>query len=87
VVTSFIDALTLWSLGYADQAWHRMHAALALAHQVAHVPSMSNAEVLAAILAQWCRDMPAVQVHTEALMSLGAKYGLTHRLEGIVNLT
>lgn len=78
-----IGALTLWSLGYADQVWQRMHAALALAHQVSHATSLAHAEIWAAILAQCCRDVPAVQVHADALMSLGAEYGFTHRLEQI----
>ena len=83
VIAGIIGALTLWSLGYADQARHRIHAALALAHQVAHVPSLAHAALVAAILAQWCRDVPAVQMHADALMSLGAEYGFTHRLEQV----
>ena len=81
VISGIIGALTLWGLGYADQAWHRMHAALALAHQVAQVASLTHAEWMAAILAQFCRNMPAVQVHADALRALGAEYGLAHRLE------
>src|SRR5262249_55776785 len=78
-----IGALTLWSLGYAEQAWDRMHAALALAHEVAHVPSLVHAEVLAATLAQWCRDVPAVQVHTDALTSLAVEHRFPLRLEHV----
>jgi predicted ATPase len=81
VIGGIIGALTLWSVGYADQAWQRMHAALALAHQVAHAPSLAHAESLAAILAQCCRDVPAVQGHADALQALGVEYGWAHRLE------
>jgi predicted ATPase len=81
VIAGIIGALTLWSVGYAEQAWDRMHAALALAHAVAHVPSLVHAEVLAATLAQCCRDVPAVQGHTDALTALAVEYGFPLRLE------
>jgi predicted ATPase len=81
VIAGIISALTLWSVGYAEQAWDRMHAALALAHEVAHVPSLVHAEVLAATLAQCCRDVPAVQGHTDALTALAVEYGFPLRLE------
>jgi hypothetical protein len=81
VIGGIIGALTLWSLGYAGQAWQRMHAALALAHQVAQATSLAHAEWLAAVLAQCCRDMSAVQGHADALRALGAEYGWAHRLE------
>jgi predicted ATPase len=60
-----------------------MHAALALAYQVAHAASLAHAELFAALLAQWCRDVPAVQGHADALMSLGEEHGFTHRLEQV----
>src|SRR5262249_14441699 len=72
VIAGIVGALTLWSAGHADQARHGMHTALALAHQVANAASLAHAALLAALL---------VQGHAEALMTLGAAYGWTHRLE------
>ena len=45
-------ALTLWVLGYPDQALARLHNALALAHELSHPYSLAWARCWAAIVSQ-----------------------------------
>ena len=66
VTTSPSMARALWVLGYADQAQQRSQEALALAQQVGHTPSLAYAQLFAAILAQYRRDVAATQAHAEA---------------------
>jgi predicted ATPase len=80
VTTLIFLALTLWLLGYADQAQQRCQEALAWAQQVEHTPSLAWAQVFAAILSQHCRDMAATQTHAEAMMALATAQGFAHRV-------
>jgi predicted ATPase len=61
-----LDAMTLWLLGYPAQALARLHDALALAHALSHAYSLAFAQWLAAIVYQFCRDVPAEHEQAEA---------------------
>jgi predicted ATPase len=71
----------LWALGYADQAQQRSQEALAQAQQTGHIPSLVYAEFYAAIFSQCCRDVAALQAHTDAVLGLATAHGLGHRIE------
>lgn len=62
----------LWCQGYPVQAVQRMQEALALARSLAHPYSLARAHYWAAFLHHRCRDVPAVQAHAEAFLSLAA---------------
>src|SRR5262245_54159712 len=68
-------AWTLWLLGYPAQALARVHEALALAQELAHPYSLAQARLLAAIIAQWRRDVPAVYEHAAAAVALSTAQG------------
>ena len=74
-------ARVLWALGYADQAQQRSQEALTQAQQSGHIASLVYAELYAAILAQYRRDVAAVQAHTDAVLALATAQGLGHRIE------
>ena len=68
-------ALTLWLLGYPEQALAHVHDALALAHELSHPFSLGFARLFAAFVYQWRRDMPAVQEQAEAAVALATEQG------------
>jgi class 3 adenylate cyclase/predicted ATPase len=68
-------ALTLWALGYPEQALARVHEALALAHALAHPYSLAAARCWAAFVYQHRRDVPAVHEHAEATVILSTAQG------------
>ena len=68
-------ALTLWVLGYPDQALARLHNALALAHELSHPYSLAWARCWAAIVSQLRRDVPAVHEQAEAAFTLSIEQG------------
>jgi predicted ATPase/class 3 adenylate cyclase len=70
-------AMTLWLLGYPEQALARLHEALELAHALSHPYSLAFAQCWAAMVSQYRRDMPAVHEHTEAMVVLAAEQGFT----------
>jgi len=74
-------ARVLWALGYADQAQQRSQEALTQAQQTGHISSLVYAELYAAILFQYRRDVAAVQAHTDAVLVLATTQGLGHRIE------
>ena len=61
--------------GTRQQALARLHEALALAHELAHPYSLGWAWVGAAIISQFCRDVPAVHEQTEAAVTLSTEQG------------
>jgi predicted ATPase len=63
-------AMTLWLLGYPEQALARLHEALTLAHALGHPFSLAYARCWATSVYQWCRDVPAVQEQAEAAVAL-----------------
>src|SRR5262249_49300476 len=68
-------AMTLWLLGYSDQALTRIHKALALAHELSHPVSLAYARCMAAMVSQFRRDVPAVQEQAEAAVALATEQG------------
>jgi predicted ATPase len=78
-------AWTLWLLGYPGQARARCHEALARAHELAHHPSLANAQAWMAIFYAFCRDVHAAQEQAEATITLSTERGFPPRLaEGIL---
>jgi predicted ATPase len=68
-------AWNLWLLGYPEQALAGVHEALALAHALSHPYSLAWAQCMAAWIAQFRRDVPAVQEHAEAAVALATEQG------------
>ena len=78
VACRVLAAVTLWLLGYPDQALTHIHEALALAHTLSHPYSQAYARVLAAFVTQFRRDVPAVHEHAEAAVALATEQGFPH---------
>jgi predicted ATPase len=68
-------ARTLWCLGYPDQALAHLHEALALAHELSHPYTLAFAWCQAAVVLQFCRDVPAAHEHAEAAVALATEQG------------
>jgi predicted ATPase len=68
-------ALTLWLLGYPEQALVRLHEALTLAQALVHPFSLAYARCWATSLYQWCRDVSAVHEQAEAAVALATEQG------------
>jgi predicted ATPase len=64
-------------LGYPEQALARLHAALALAHELSHPYSLAFAWSMAAFVSQWRRDVSAVHEQAEAAITLSTEQGFT----------
>jgi predicted ATPase len=69
------EALTLWSLGYPDQALRRSREALILAQELAHPFSLAYAMCFAGMLCQLCRDVQAAQEQATAAIALCTEQG------------
>ncbi len=68
-------ALTLWFLGYPDQALAHIHEALALAQELSHHFTLAHARCVAANVSQFRRDVPAVNEQAEAAVVLSTEQG------------
>jgi len=68
-------SVTLWFLGYPDQARQRSAEALALAHELSHPYSLARVLADAAYLYWFCRDWAKLQERAEALRALAASHG------------
>jgi predicted ATPase len=68
-------ALTLWLLGYPDQALTASHDVLTLAHQQAHPFSLAYAVNLTAMLHHLRRENQAAQARAEAAIALSTEHG------------
>jgi len=68
-------AMTLWLLGYPEQALARLHDALALAHELSHPFSLAFVGCHAAMVAHFRRDVPAVHEQAEAAVALATAQG------------
>jgi predicted ATPase len=68
-------ALTLWFLGYPDQALAHIHEALALAQELSHHFTLAHARCVAANVSQFRRDVPAVNEQAEAAVALATEHG------------
>ena len=69
--------MTLWLLGYPEQAVVRRDDSLTLAHALAHPFSLASAHVFAAVVSQLCRDVPAVHEQAEAAVALATEQDFT----------
>jgi tetratricopeptide (TPR) repeat protein len=68
-------AVTLWLLGYPEQALARLHESLALAHALSHPYSLAWARCFAAFISQFRRDVSAVHEQAEAAVALSTEQG------------
>jgi class 3 adenylate cyclase/predicted ATPase len=78
VVCGLLGALTLWVLGYPDQAVQGMEETLALARRLAHPFSIASTLLLSAWLHQLRREPQAAQAQAEAALALCTEQGITH---------
>jgi class 3 adenylate cyclase/predicted ATPase len=70
-------ALTLWHLGYPDQALKRGSEALALAQRLSHPFSLAIAGNLFGVLRQYRREARAAQEAAESVVALSTERGFT----------
>jgi predicted ATPase/class 3 adenylate cyclase len=75
VICRTYAAITLWLLGYPDQARARVQEALALAHALSHPYSLAFAQCVVAIVSQFHRDVLAVQEQAGAGRALAVVQG------------
>ena len=75
VVCRAYAGVTLWWLGYPDQAVQRSHEALTLAQELSHPWSRAYALIFAALLRHLRREWHLTQVRAEAAIALGAEQG------------
>jgi predicted ATPase len=68
-------SVTLWCLGYPDQALQRSTEALAQAQALSHPYSLARVLVDAAYLHWFCREWSRLQERAEALRALAAAHG------------
>jgi predicted ATPase len=68
-------ALTLWHLGYPDQALARAEEGLALARGLSHLHSLAHAEFFVGFVHQHRREASAAREHAEAVIALSAEQG------------
>ena len=75
VACRMYGAVTLWVLGYPEQALQRQQEGLTLASHLSHPYSLAYALLMAAILHQFRREAPRLQERAEALMALCSSQG------------
>jgi class 3 adenylate cyclase/predicted ATPase/energy-coupling factor transporter ATP-binding protein EcfA2 len=73
-------ALSLWILGYPDQALQSLREALTLAQALAHPPSLAPALDFATMQYQSRREHQAVHERAEALMALATEQGFAQHV-------
>jgi predicted ATPase len=71
-------ALTLWRLGYPDQALTRLHEALARAQELSHPYSLARGLSYAALLHGHRREWSTAQERAEASLALSTAQGFGH---------
>jgi predicted ATPase len=75
VVCRTFAAMTLWLLGYPDQALACIDDALALAQELSHPFSLAYARGMAAYVYQFCRDVSTAHEQAEAVIVLSTEQG------------
>ena len=73
----FYAALTLWLLGYPDQAMARIHEVMAMARELSHPYSLAWTWSMVARFYQGLRDVAAVYEHAEAAVALSTEQGFS----------
>ena len=79
VACQAIAALTLWTLGYPDQAVKRIRESLTLAQELSHPFSLALALDCTARFHRFRREIDATREHAEALIALSHEHGFTLR--------
>jgi predicted ATPase len=69
--------VTLWYLGYPDQALQRSREALTLARELVHPVSLASALLFAAWVHHFRREGPLIQERAETAIALAAEQGFT----------
>jgi class 3 adenylate cyclase len=69
-------AVSLWALGYPDQAVQTAREGIILAEGLGHVPSLLHALWFAAAVCHLRRDLATARDYSERLLTLGRKHGL-----------
>ena len=82
VVCCAYAAVTLWWLGYPDQALQRSHEALTLAQELAHPYSLGYALFWAALLHQFRGEGQLTRKWAEALIALATEHGFALWIAG-----
>jgi predicted ATPase len=80
VLNFWLAALTLWVLGYPEQALKRGGEAIALAERLSHPQSLCRAGMFSGVLHQLFRNVRGVQHAAEGVIALGAEHGITESL-------
>jgi class 3 adenylate cyclase/predicted ATPase len=75
VVCRHYAAVTLWYLGYPEQAWQRSQEAMTLAQELAHSHSLAFALIFAAWVHHLRREWPLTYERAEATIALAAEQG------------
>ena len=71
-------ALTLWQMGYPDQARQRSKEAMVLAGEVGHLYSLARANGLMAEFHVYCREWETVRHYAEAAVTLSTEQGFPY---------
>jgi TOMM system kinase/cyclase fusion protein len=82
VACRYYAGVTLWYLGYPDQALQRSHEALTLARELAHPFSLACVLFFAAWLYQLRREWPLTHERAEAAIVLGVEQGFAQFVAG-----
>jgi class 3 adenylate cyclase/predicted ATPase len=82
VVCCAYAGVTLWWLGYPDQALQRSHEALTLARELAHPYSLGYALFWAALLHQFRGEGQLTHERAEALIALATEHGFALWIAG-----
>jgi predicted ATPase len=82
VICRTYAAVTLWWLGYPDQALQRSHEALTRARELAHPFSLVSALLFAAWLHHLRREWPLTHERAEALIALATEQGSAQFVAG-----
>jgi TOMM system kinase/cyclase fusion protein len=75
-------AQALWLLGYPDQALRRNHAALTLAQELSHPPSLAAVLFYIALIHSYRGEAYMTQERAESAMALAGEQGLPQWLTG-----
>jgi predicted ATPase len=70
-------AMTLWVLGYPDQALKRANEAIQLAQELSHPHSLAACECFLGSVQRWRHETCAAQETAERLVALSEEHGLT----------
>jgi class 3 adenylate cyclase/tetratricopeptide (TPR) repeat protein len=71
-----IGGVSLWALGYPDQAIRSINAAIAVAESLGHAPSLAHALLFASQCHKYCRDASTVLGITNRLVTLASEHRL-----------